>query len=115
MIRKLFAALGVAFAIILAQTGAGLRRGERLRLALVAPEAVHQGFWLGEQGLHRLAAARAYDVVGVLGRGKLDEAEGPLRREVGQGAQGRADRGLPARAVAVEAEDRRRIEPPHAL
>ena len=36
-------------------------------------------------------------------------------RDVGEGAKRGADRGLAAGAVAVEAEDRRRIEPPHAL
>ena len=57
----------------------------------------------------------ADDVVGVLAGGKLDEAQRAVGADVGQGARRRADRGLPAGAVAVEAQDRRGVEPPHPL
>ena len=81
----------------------------------MAPQAVNQRLGLGEQSLERLSAAGADDIVRVLAGGKLDEAQGALGAEMGQGARGGADRGLLAGAVAVEAEDRRRVEPPHAL
>ncbi len=47
--------------------------------------------------------------------GQLDEAQGAVGAEQGQSAGRGADRGLLARAVAVEAEDRRRIEAPQPL
>ncbi len=99
----------------LAEAGAGLGRGEGRSGELVAPEAVDERLGLGEQGFESVAAAAVDDVVGVLAGGKLDEAEGPFRAEVRQSAGGGADGGLLPGAVAVEAEDRARVEPPHAL
>src|SRR5690348_12794020 len=99
----------------LAKRGARLGRGQRLRFQLVAPQPRVERLGLGEQSLDRLASGRADEVVGILTRRKLDEAQGAVGPEVGQGAESRADRRLSPRAVAVEAEDRRRIEPPHPL
>ena len=99
----------------LAEACAGFRGGEGLGLQLVAPQAVVERLGRGEQGFDRLAAAGVDDVVGVLAGGQLDEAERALGRRGGEGARRGADGGLLSRAVAVEAEDRRRVEPPHAL
>ena len=99
----------------LLEAGAGFGRVERGGVDLVPPQALDERFGGGEQGFHRRAAARVDDVVGVLAGGQRDEAQGALGAEVGQGAGGGADRGLLPGAVAVEAEDRRGLEPPHPL
>ncbi len=78
------------------------------------PQPLDERFGGGEQA-SIAAAAGADDIVGVLAGGQVDEAQGALGGEVGQGAGGGADRGLLPGAVAVEAEDRRGIEPPHPL
>ena len=69
----------------------------------------------GQQRLDRLAPAGFHDIVGVLPRGERDEAQRALGAEVGEGALGGADRGLLPGIVAVEAQDRRGLEPPHPL
>ena len=79
----------------------------------MAPEPVGKGLGAGEQGLERFAAARTDEIVGILAGRQLDEAQGALGADEGQGAQCRPDRRLLAGAVAVEAEDRRGIEAPH--
>ena len=55
------------------------------------------------------------DVVGILAGRELDEAQGAVGADVGEGAKRGADRGLAAGVVAVEAQDRRGVEAPHPL
>src|SRR5690242_19913626 len=99
----------------LAEAGAGLRRCEGLGFELVPPQAGVERLGVCEKGLDGFAAAGADEVVGVLACGKLDEAKRAVGPDVGERTEGGADRGLPARAVAVEAEDGRGVEAPHAL
>ena len=97
----------------LAKAGAGLGGRQRGEVALVPPQPLDQRIGLGEQGFERRAAAGADEVVGVLAFGQGDEAQRAIGREVGQSAQGSADGGFLPGGIAVEAEDRRRVEPPH--
>src|SRR5206468_9409951 len=93
----------------------GFRGGQRLGVKLVAPQARVERLWGGEQRFKAFAAAGVDDVIRVLARRQLDEAQGPVGTEKGERASGGADRRLAAGIVAVEAEDRRRIEAPQPL
>ena len=58
----------------LAEAGAGLGGGERLCVELVPPQACVERLGVGEEGFDRFSPVGAYDVVGVLAGGQLDEA-----------------------------------------
>ena len=70
----------------LAEPCTGFGRGQGLGSKLVAPQAVHQRLRLREQAFECVAATAADDVVRVLAGRKLDEAQGALGTEQGQGA-----------------------------
>ena len=99
----------------LAKAGAGLGRGQRRGVALVAPQTLVERLGLSQHRFECLTPAAADDIVRILAGGQFDEAQGALGSDVGQSAQRGADRGFAPGAVAVEAQDRRGIEPPHPL
>src|SRR5207302_6500170 len=65
----------------------GFGRGERLGFDFVAPQAGVERLGLGGQCFERFAPAGADNIVRILARRKLGEAQGALGADVGQGAQ----------------------------
>ena len=95
------------------ERGAALRRVERSLLALALPQHMRQRTRRAEHVRDSVAAAGAGEIVGILAVGQAGEFQALAGLDQRQRDIDGAVGGAAAGAVAVEAQDRLVVEPPH--